>query len=472
MSESVSRPTVSVPGDLSFPADDLLSENRFSAVTAVVGGTWGAMEITLGGFLHALRLPFVGLVMALLQAVFFIALRRVHPMRGLMLVSGLLAAGVKLMVPSGALLAPSLGIAGEGLLLEVAFLLVPGSWAAPLGATLALLWSIGQMILSQVVLFGSDVLTLYQALLGSLSMSLGWTVTRMSGAALLLGVVGLGGAVGFWANRVGARLAREAGALASGRVSRLAVLLGHRTPSGNELEDGRIVGLPGKRDPGILDDPGPRDHSVSVRQGDFGRMGGVDGLSRWQRSVAAPACLLALVSLARPGVWSLLGLALLTGVLAVMRPSALGRLLRWRFWLLASILAFATGLVLTASRSSDTWTIWVPGAVSAAALLLLRVAILSETAILAVAWLRGGFPTRRWLRLGILGRAMAASWSIVPTALTLLETELASVQGRTTRWERLRSLPGILESLMLLGLLAAEGNNRLVPVDVSRMENE
>lgn len=140
--------------------------DRFWGHAAAFGAMWGALEITLGTFLHALKIPFGGTVLAATGAAFLIALRVVYPRRGVVLAAGAVCAGVKLLSPATAVLGPMVGILVESLLVEVsclAFGANPVSAAA--GGALATLWALSQKVLTQIVLYGAPMLELYRELL-------------------------------------------------------------------------------------------------------------------------------------------------------------------------------------------------------------------------------------------------------------------------------------------------------------------
>lgn len=180
----------------------------FWASAAVLGALWGAVEVTLGGFLHTLRLPLLGALLAAAEAGFLAAAHELEPRRGFVLATATVAALVKGLAPMGALFGPLVAILAEGALVELAFLLLPNRWlAAAVGGALGTCWAIAQMILMQVILMGWAVLRLYEALLRAAGKVVGLTGS-VTAVALALGVlVGLGAAAGIWGVRIG-RLAR------------------------------------------------------------------------------------------------------------------------------------------------------------------------------------------------------------------------------------------------------------------------
>lgn len=177
---------------------DVIDEReRFWGHATAFGAMWGALEATVGTFLHALRVPFGGTMLAATGAAFLIALRVVYPRRGVVLAAGAVCAGVKLLSPSTSVVGPVVGILVESLLVELVCL---GFGANPvsalLGGALATLWALSQKVLTQIVYYGAPVLSLYQELL---SRAEKWLHLAPSGGIMVVlpfaSLVGLIGAV-------------------------------------------------------------------------------------------------------------------------------------------------------------------------------------------------------------------------------------------------------------------------------------
>jgi hypothetical protein len=190
------------------------SRELFWARAAVFGALWGAVEITLGGFLHSLRLPLIGVILATGEAGFLVAVRRMYPERGLVVAIALIAALLRGLTPLGALFSPLIAIFMEGVLVELAFLVLPGvRLPAAVGGALCALWSVAQMVVSHAIFFGLDALRLYDTLLCS--------GARLTGVApedrylalvvplSLLAVIGMLG--GLWGARLGNRVRQTSG---------------------------------------------------------------------------------------------------------------------------------------------------------------------------------------------------------------------------------------------------------------------
>ncbi len=191
--------------------------DRFWPYVAAFGALWGAAEITLGSFLHTLRMPFTGVLLASAGAALLIAQRQALPRRGAALATGLVAALCKSMSPGGAILGPMLGILAEAALVELALLPAQRSVVTSLLAgALAALWAVCQKFLMQYLFYGGSVVDLYLSLLRQATQVLGvpsdagWTAL----GGLLAVIASVGGTAGVLGWRVGRegmrRLARSA----------------------------------------------------------------------------------------------------------------------------------------------------------------------------------------------------------------------------------------------------------------------
>ena len=144
-----------------------LDRARFWGYAATFGALWGALEATVGSFVHAVRMPFGGTLLAATGAALLVALRHLHPRRGVILAAGAVCAAVKMVAPATVILGPMIGILVESLLLELACM--PLGAKAPaviVGGGLATLWALSQKVLVQIVLYGAPILGWYKDLLG------------------------------------------------------------------------------------------------------------------------------------------------------------------------------------------------------------------------------------------------------------------------------------------------------------------
>ena len=138
---------------------------RFWAYAAVFGALWGAVEITVGSFLHAIKLPFGSVGLAGVGTILALTLRTVKPARGVVLAAGVTCAGVKLLSPSGAVLGPMIGIVVEAGLIELAMLPLGVRWTSGcIGGSLACLWTVAQKLITQTLFMGPPVIGLYKSI--------------------------------------------------------------------------------------------------------------------------------------------------------------------------------------------------------------------------------------------------------------------------------------------------------------------
>ncbi|MCX6550055.1 MAG: hypothetical protein NTY02_03425, partial [Acidobacteria bacterium] len=129
---------------------------------AIYGSLWAAVEIVAGSFLHNLRVPFAGSVLAAFGVLLMTAGHRACPERGLIWRAALICALMKSVSPSAVILGPMIGILMEGVLLEVGVRLAGGRAIGYLaGGALAVSWSMAQRMLNAVISFGPDVVRLY-----------------------------------------------------------------------------------------------------------------------------------------------------------------------------------------------------------------------------------------------------------------------------------------------------------------------
>jgi hypothetical protein len=160
------------------------------------------MEITLGSFLHTLRVPFAGVMLASLSTALLVAQRQMVPRRGVSVATGLIAALCKSISPGGIILGPMIGIATEGALIELALLAAPRALLpAAVAGALAALWAASQKLLTQVVIYGASIVELYLAALGraadwlALPSIAGWSALGAF-AAVVAGIGVAGGVIG------------------------------------------------------------------------------------------------------------------------------------------------------------------------------------------------------------------------------------------------------------------------------------
>lgn len=88
----------------------------------VIGSLWAAIEIVIGSFLHNLRIPFAGSLLAFSSVVLLVAFLRIWPYRGMVLRAGLICALMKSISPSAVIIGPMTGIILEAAIIELSLL--------------------------------------------------------------------------------------------------------------------------------------------------------------------------------------------------------------------------------------------------------------------------------------------------------------------------------------------------------------
>jgi len=93
----------------------------------IFGAIWGAVEASLGSVLHALNVPFSGLVLAGGGIAIALTGRVLVPRRGAVALIGLVTAFVKMLSVGSLILNPMIGIVMESLLAEAVVTLAPSA---------------------------------------------------------------------------------------------------------------------------------------------------------------------------------------------------------------------------------------------------------------------------------------------------------------------------------------------------------
>jgi len=193
---------------------------------AVYGSLWAASEIVVGSFLHNLRIPFAGSLLAAFGVLIMTAGHRARPERGLIWRSALICALMKSISPSAVILGPMIGIAMEGALLETCVRLSGGRAAGyVIGGALAVSWALVQRVLNALISFGPDVVRLYVEAYSFAARALG--VSSVGPFDLVAAFLAAGCALGAVAAVLGLRAARQpaappADAVVAAAVSRSA----------------------------------------------------------------------------------------------------------------------------------------------------------------------------------------------------------------------------------------------------------
>ncbi|MCJ7621207.1 MAG: hypothetical protein MUP64_13435 [Anaerolineae bacterium] len=139
---------------------------------AIFGAIWGALELTLGSYLHVIFPPLadtflVGLLMASLGAIVALIGRRFVPRTGSVFMISVVAAILKMISIGGVTVGPLVAILAEGLLMELGLLIArrPTRWAFVFAGALAVAWNFFHKFIMMYILFGKGVYEVYVGML-------------------------------------------------------------------------------------------------------------------------------------------------------------------------------------------------------------------------------------------------------------------------------------------------------------------
>jgi ABC-type thiamin/hydroxymethylpyrimidine transport system permease subunit len=188
---------------------------------AIFGAIWGALELTLGSYLHVIFPPLadtflVGLIMASLGAIVALIGRHFVPRTGSVFMISVVAAILKMFGLGGVTVGPLVAILAEGLLMELGLLVArrPTRWAFVLAGALAVAWNFFHKFIMMYILYGKGVYDVYIGMVQE-----GARVLRIDLSYALLIIVALflfrivAGAVSGW-------IAWDLGRVVHGRLAR------------------------------------------------------------------------------------------------------------------------------------------------------------------------------------------------------------------------------------------------------------
>lgn len=189
---------------------------------AVFGALWGALEITLGSYLHVLFPPLadtfvVGLIMAGIGAIIALVGRWFVPKRGAVLAIGVITMILKAFSLGGVVIGPMVAILAEAILIEFALWLraTPTRGLYILAGALAVSWNFFHKFVMMRILYGRSIVQVYTQMVKDGSKVLGIDVAYAVAIIVILFLLrvlvgGVAGWIGWDLGRlVGRRLARE-----------------------------------------------------------------------------------------------------------------------------------------------------------------------------------------------------------------------------------------------------------------------
>jgi len=140
---------------------------------AIFGAIWGALETTLGSYLHVIFPPLatpligVGTIMTAMGMVVALIGRLFVPKVGSVLMIGVVTAMLKALSVGGVILSPMIAIVIECSLAEVGLLLAkrPNRWGFTLAGSLAVLWTFFHKFFASYVFLGRGIYEVYLGML-------------------------------------------------------------------------------------------------------------------------------------------------------------------------------------------------------------------------------------------------------------------------------------------------------------------
>jgi len=142
---------------------------------AALACLWASSEIILGSFLHNLKVPMRGTILASIAVIIMSAVGYRFRLKGIYWRAGLLTAAMKTMSPSAVLLGPMMAITIQGLLMEI--VITTGGTRRImfiLGGAVSITWNFVHLILGYWLYYGNDVVALGSSLVQYAQKETGW----------------------------------------------------------------------------------------------------------------------------------------------------------------------------------------------------------------------------------------------------------------------------------------------------------
>lgn len=140
---------------------------------AALGSIWASFEIVVGSFLHNVKFPLSGTILATLGVILMIAFAQIWKENGLFIRAGLIAALMKSISPSAILIGPMTGIFFEALLVEISlFVFRRNIFGYLIAGILALYSVLIHKVATLLILYGFDIVKITENLYFFLSKQL------------------------------------------------------------------------------------------------------------------------------------------------------------------------------------------------------------------------------------------------------------------------------------------------------------
>jgi hypothetical protein len=135
---------------------------RDTVLIAIFGTLWGLMEITVGLTLKGFRLPLSGAILAALSSIIFLTGRFFIPRRGSILLMGGVSAALKIFSVGTVIAGPVMAILTEAFLAEILLIILGiNRFSYFITPVILLLYTIVHPFISQGIIFGSEIYSVY-----------------------------------------------------------------------------------------------------------------------------------------------------------------------------------------------------------------------------------------------------------------------------------------------------------------------
>lgn len=132
---------------------------------AIAGGVWGTSEMTLGSFLHNLRIPFKGHFLTAIGIAVLSAFGTKWRTKGMFYRAGLTSAMLKTFSPSPKVVVPMIAITIESFLFEAGTRILGRNFSGfLLSGGLAMQWAVLHKVIRLLMLYGASIYFVYEQL--------------------------------------------------------------------------------------------------------------------------------------------------------------------------------------------------------------------------------------------------------------------------------------------------------------------
>jgi ABC-type thiamin/hydroxymethylpyrimidine transport system permease subunit len=189
-------------------------------LVGLFGALWGVVELTLGTYLNIIFPSFTntffkGVILGGIGVAVALTGRFFVPKRGSVFLIGVITALLKLLSPGGSRIGPILAITMQSVLMELVLSTVGDlrAWAFMLSGALAVGWNFPHKFVMMRVMYGRNIVQVYQKLAqdGSQMLGIDASAALLILAILLVVRLVIGGIAGWGAWALGGAVARRLG---------------------------------------------------------------------------------------------------------------------------------------------------------------------------------------------------------------------------------------------------------------------